>query len=312
MARRTPAALGIVLTLLVAAGCARTVPKDTAAASLYRDLRRIVGLAETTGWEIDRIALEGLESNALQSVCRVPLESRLELKRWLDERIRALGGPVEEAWRKRGKKLDKVKELLQLTRIRMALDHAEDKSAEDCPFWIEPDPKFRGLQIADNRWQLSFGGGGKLTMVSQDGNVDLNFGGAGRLLFGRALGSRLSLFTGIETGASASFPRDENGDRGALVLGIDTVIPVVARYRFVNSYLEVEAGPMGRITEENDELIPGLRLGVAIGGRASRRRWFFPGAAFGIGFERTFPDSSQEPPRTVIKVGFRAAIDVDF
>ena len=102
MFRRTLPLLGVCLALSLVAWCARTVPKDRAAASLYRDLQRLVGLAQTTGWEIDRIALQGLESNALQSVCRVPLKSRLELMSWLDARILAMGGPLEEAWRKRG------------------------------------------------------------------------------------------------------------------------------------------------------------------------------------------------------------------
>jgi hypothetical protein len=301
--------LAVVATI---GGCARTQPKGTAAANLYRDLQRLVGITAATGWEIDRVALRGIENNALRSVCRVPVDSRMELMQWLDDRIIALGGPVEEAWRKRGKKLSKVKHLLELTRIRMTLRHASEQADTDCPFWMEPDPNFRGLQIADDRWMLSFGGGGKLTVVGQDDHVDLNFGGAGRILFGRAIGSRVTLLAGLEAGASASFPRDEMGERGALVLGLDGVVPLVMRYRLVNSYFEVEAGPMGRFTEATDRMIPGVRVGLAIGARASRQRWFFPGAAFGVGFERTFPDSDQEPPRTVLKVGFRAAIDVSW
>jgi hypothetical protein len=300
-----------LLVLLTAGACARTLPPDRASAALYRDFERLVGLAGTAGWGIDRLEINGLLADALDSVCRVEPEKAEALLEWLDARIEALGGPVEEAYENRGKKLGRVKELLALTRIRMALERTLDAAEEDCPFWISPSPGFRGRQISDDRWQLSFGGGGKGILVSQAGRQDIYFGGAGRLAFGRAIGQRWSLYTGLEGGASASFPRDNEGGRGNLVLGVDVVTPLIARYRFVNSYLEAEAGYLARFTEEDSDAIHGMHVGVAFGGRAARRRWFFPGAVFGVSYERTFPRETQGEPLQTLKLGFRVAIDIN-
>lgn len=310
----SPARFGWALLLLACTafgGCARTLPPQKPAAVLYRDLDRIVTVASTTGWYIDRIELDKIETDALLSVCAVPPVARQDLEAWLDARIAAEGGPVREAFAKRGRDLSKVKELLRLTRIRMALGRATASAEQDCPFWIQPSERFGGRQISDGRWHVSMGGGGKGILVSQDGEQDIKFGGAGRLLLGRSIGHRVGLYGGLEAGASASFPRDEMGERGELIFGLDVVAPVVMRYTLVNSYWELEAGPFGSINELDRELIPGLHVGAAIGGRATRNRWFFPGAVFGVSYERTFPDGDQGEPIQTIKLGFRVAIDID-
>jgi hypothetical protein len=115
---------------------------------------------------------------------------------------------------------------------------------------------------------------------------------------------------GIEVGASASFPRDEEGDRGSLVLGIDLVAPVVVRYRLVNSYLEVEAGVLAIARETAfDDPEAGVHVGIAVGAAASRQRWFLPGVALGVSYEQTFPDGGDDAIHTV-KIGLRGAIDI--
>ncbi len=303
--------LAVLLSTALAAACARTLPPERSAAALYRDLERIVGLQTTAGWQIDRVEVEQILPATLMSLCRVEPETRTSLLRWLDERIAALGGPVEDAYANRGRKLSRVKTLLLATRIRMVLARAMDAAAQDCPFWLDPTPSFRGRQISDGRWQLSLGGGGKGILVSQGGKQDIYFGGAGRILFGRGIDDRWSLYAGAEAGASASFPRDDEGGRGALVLGVDLVAPVVARYRFVNSYLEAEGGYLARVTEDEHEPVHGMHIGAAFGGRATRTRWFFPGAVFAVSYERTFPRQSQGEPLQTLKLGFRVAFDVD-
>jgi hypothetical protein len=301
----------LLFALTALASCARTLPPQPPAAVLYRDLDRIVTVASTTGWYVDRLELEKIETDALMSVCAVPPPARAVLVSWLDARIVAAGGPAREAYAKRGRKLSSIKELLRLTRIRMTLERAITSADEDCPFWVEPSNAFPGRQISDDRWHVSLGGGGKGILVSQDSEHDLKFGGAGRLLLGRSIGDRIGLYAGLEAGASASFPRDEAGERGELVVALDVVAPIVMRYTLVNSYWEIEAGPLGTINELDRELIPGVHLGAAVGGRATRNRWFFPGAVFGVSWERTFPDAMQGEPVQYIKVGFRVAIDID-
>jgi hypothetical protein len=233
------------------------------------------------------------------------------LRAWLDQQIAASGGEPGDAYRRANRDLGKISDLVELARVRMTLNRAIDTAARDCPFWVSPERDFRGRQILDDRWLFTFGGGGKGIIVSQGDRTDLNFGGAGRLLFGRAIGPRWTLMLGVEGGASASFPRDDGGDRGSLVLGLDLVTPIAARYRMVNSYVEAEVGFLTVLRETDAaDPEPGVHIGFSIGGSASRRRWFLPGSALGVSYERTFPDGGDDPLQ-MLKFGLRAAIDID-
>lgn len=298
-----------ILACLALAACARHLPPERPAASLYRDLERVVTLAEATGWHIDRIEVEKLQSEALQSTCRVPEVDRARLVAWLDREIERAGGPVERAYQARGRDVDQVERLLTLTRIRLVLAGALATAAADCPFWIHADPEFPGRQISDDRWQLHASGGGKLMVARTAGENDLRFGGAGRLLLGRTIGSRSGLYSGLELGGRGSFPRNDEGERAGLVLGLDMVVPLVYRYTLVNSYVETEAGWFGTATEGEDGLDQGVHIGAAFGARANRARWVFPGGALGVSLERTFP--SDGPAVYLFKIGFRAALDLD-
>lgn len=301
--------LVLVAAWLGTLGCRQTWPADQSTAALYRDLQRLVGLNTVVGWEIDRIEYRELLSDALMSVCRVPVEKRAALLDWLDKRIAALGGPVEKAYEQRGRNLDRVQGLLELTRIRGLLQVSSKSAVTDCPFWIHPEKPFRGRQIADDKWLVSLGGGGKAIGVLRGDTPALSGGGAGRLLLGRAFGSRWTVLAGAEIGGSGELPR-EDGDSQGVVLSADLVTPLVVRFGFVNTYLELEAGYLYRITEGPEGNSSGAHAGIAFGGRASRRRWLFPGAVFGIAIERTFPRMGDG--LWMIKLGFRAQLDMPF
>jgi hypothetical protein len=292
-------------------GCARPLPPEQPASYAYRDLQRLVSLSAATGWKIDRVEVESLLPDALMTVCQVTPATRAALLAWLDERIAALGGPVEEAYARAGGSLRAISELVELSRVRMTLARAIEVADDDCPFWIEADDRFRGRQVSDDRWQLSLGGGGKGIVANQDGQTDIRAGGAGRLLFGRTIGPSFGVYTGVETGAIATFPKDDDGNRSNLLLGVELVVPLVVRYTHVNTYVEAEVGWLGRVTEDDvHSLDHGFHLGAAFGGRATRRRWFFPGAAFGVSYEQTVPRAG-EPVLRTFKFGFRVAIDMD-
>lgn len=283
-------------------------PKGPSERALFRDLERQVTVAAATGWSIDRLEIDRMIETALDSVCRVGELDRRGLQRWLDEEIARQGGPVDEAWRQRGKDLAKVDDLLRLTRVRALLARADEASL-DCPFWIEPEAPFRGRQISGSGWQLTFGGGGKATVTSQAGHSDLSFGGAGRLLLGRIFADGDGLYAGLEIGGTASFPKDAVGTRVGPVIGADVVAPLVYRHTLTNTYVELEGGWLGHASEQNlTALDHGVHAGVSFGGRALRARFLFPGAAFELVWERLFV-AGDDP--TSIKVGFRAAFDLD-
>lgn len=265
-------------------------------------------VSATTGWSVDRIEVETLLKGTLDSVCRVdPLARRL-LRNWIDAELTRLGAPVETAYRERGRDLDNVDELLVMTRVSKLLSRAE-QVANECPFWLEIDEPFRGRQISDGRWQISFGGGGKGIIVQQGERQDFNGGGAGRLLIGRTFLNGDGIYTGIEAGASAGFPKDEAGERTALVIGADIVAPIVYRHTMLNTYVEIEAGWLGHTTETDwGNFDHGIHFGFAFGARALRTRFVFPGAALGISYERLFLDGEDI---RLVKVGARVALDFD-
>ena len=295
----------IACAVLAGFACGGAIPPGPAAGALHRDLERLVELSDTEGWTIDRVEVDESLPAALMSVCRTTEQTRAALVSWLDAQIESLGGPVREAYEARGRKLDAVKDLLTVTRIRMLLAKSIEQSAADCPFWIHANSGFQGRQILDDRFVLSVGGGGKVILVRQLGDTDLNFGGAGRVLLGRGIGRHATLFAGVEIGGSAGFPRDGRDERGPLAIVIDVVAPLVYRHRLVNSYWELEAGYVAHITEGEDKPAHGLHLGIALGGSAARRRWVFPGVAFGVSYERI----SEDKILHVVKIGFRVALD---
>jgi len=232
----------------------------------------------------------------------------LALRQWLHSRVTALGGPVERAYRERGRDLDRVGDLLELTRIKILFEAAERASTE-CPFYLTPERNFAGRQISDDRWQLSVGGGGRGNVLTQGGDTDVSFGGAGRLLLGRAIGDRWSLYSGVEAGGSALFPKDESGNRESVVVLFELATPFVVRWRSVNSYIEGEAGYLATFQEKDRDPEHGFRIGAAFGARALLTRRFFPGGAFQLSYDRVSPGSPGAPARHTVRVGFRVALD---
>ncbi len=297
------------LVSVLVAGCGqRPRPVEPSERALFQDLERHATVAAATGWRVDRLEVEKAMDSVLDSTCRVDTLDRRSLMAWLDARIRDLGGPVEVAWRKRGKDLAAVDDLLVLTRIKLLLARAEEL-ALDCPFWLEPEHPFRGRQISQRRWQISLGGGGKGIAVLEGDRQDFSAGGAGRLLVGRTFADGDGLYIGAEVGASASFPKDDEGQRTSLQLGLDLVTPVVYRWTLTNTYVEAEVGWLGRSTEVDwSDFDHGAHVGVALGARALRTRFVFPGAALGVSWERTFVDGAD---RTTLKLGARVAFDLD-
>jgi hypothetical protein len=84
----------------------------------------------------------------------------------------------------------------------------------------------------------------------------------------------------------------------------------VLRYRVVSLVIEAEGGLLVHANEVDRDLVPGLHVGVAVGGLGLRERWFVPGVAFAVSYEQTFPDAGTKE-LYLLKIGFRVSADLD-
>jgi len=299
-----------ILSLALASACSQTLPPEAASSALYRDLQRMVRVRQATpGWRIDRISVEALEGDALDSICRTTPETRARTLAWIDAEMAKRGGSVEAEWRRAGKDFDKIGVLLELSRIRMLLVTAGAKAETDCSFWMEPTPSFHGLQIYDDRWHAVGEFGGRVVLLRSGDQYDFSAGGSGRALIGRGIGSRLDLLTGVEITGSAEFLTAAGQERSGPVLALTVVAPAVVRWRMVNTYIEGEVGWLGHITEIED-LVNGVHFGVGFGIRGLRVRWFIPGLAFSLNYERTIPGDARRV-QEFFKAGLRVTFDFD-
>ena len=303
--------LALCLFGLFVIGCVHPKPPEKSSSVLYRDLQRLVSVENSKGWSIDRIELQELLSDALLSVCAVPVETRDELGKWLSKAELQLGGLPADVYKKNGQDLGGMGRLLEIHRVRLLLNTAVEQAQTDCPFWIQPDTNFRGLHLLDEQWILSLGGGGKLIGVKQGGDYDVNFGGAGRVLVGRGFAEHWALFAGMEFGGGAGFPKDVDGMRGKITILLDTVAQVTLRYQIVNSYFEFEGGYLTQTTETDlSEFSHGYRVGVAYGLQYIRQLLFLPSASFGVSYDHVYGNSTSSLDASYLKFGFRGVFDL--
>ena len=263
-------------------------------------------MSEAGSWGADRLEVDALLRDALESVCRATPERRLALLGWLEARDRALGGPVEDAWKAHGRDLDAVSELVELTRIRKLLVAAMDAEA-DCPFWVEPAEPFSGRQIADDRWIFVVEFGGRVSLTFREGVFVPAFGPATRTVVGRMFGPHWGILFGLDGAGSALFPHSDELSSQAVRFALDLTMPIIVRYRMVNAYLEVEAGPVVRFMEDDADA-PGYHVGASYALLYTRRA-FTPGLSFGVAFEKVLPSDGRST--YIVKAGARIVLDFD-
>lgn len=294
---------------LLFCACA-TGPSLPVERALYDDLNRIVQSRVRTGWYLDRAELEAIASAAMYSGCQVAPESRAELLRWLEARSAALGGPAREAYLARGRDLDAVEELLALERTTLALRYVIDHAEQECPFWLEEDVDFRGVQGEAERFVIVAESMGNAGLFVRSDSLALTGGGTGRLLFGAGLDHHWTLAIGGELGATAAYARDAEGERkleGALSVGIPALIRLHDGLRMY----DIDLALTTRIDDgEGLRLPPGFRVTTGVGLAALRIGPFMPAGVLFIGYE-------YQPPRDglgadhILRFGTRVGVHWD-
>jgi hypothetical protein len=296
--------------LFIAAGAVHAAPPSQAEEGLLHDLRKVVLVQQAIGWKIDRYEYEEMLPDALLSVCAVPQRLRQAALDRLGRQIDAMGGPVEDAFKRNGGEIDELSELVFITRVRHLLHTAMQRAEADCPFWLVPDASFRGHQTNARRFTLQGEGGGlvMLHLVSRTKAV-IGAGGAGRLLFTRGFDTSWLLLFGGEFGAAALLAKTQSGTD--LPINFFAATPLILRHHNLTWHYDFEIAPVAFFTQ--DDLRPsfGGRVGGLIGLSTLRVRRIMPWAGIGGAVEYLFANEAR-PARVILKGGARVGFDWDF
>ena len=298
----------LVVVSSVLSGCA-TWPADRAERALYADLAKAVELSNDTGWVVDRVQLENNAESAMRSVCQVEPEKRKALEAWLDRQLALEGGSAAEIYRKSGRDLDAASRALELERVRALLRYGDERAAADCPFWLEPDPNFAGVQGDEGRLVLLADTLGYGSIVLEGGDAALGGGGGGRLLVGHGFGPQLTLAVGAEIGGSGAFVDNDKGSR-SIETTFSGAVPVLLRISNLSRVFDFEVAPTVRFNPGVDVLPPGVRASVALGFSTMRSSSFMPYALLWLGYEY-HPSDDRGPADHSLHAGTRVGVDWD-
>lgn len=299
---------GCLAFVLLATGCA-TWPAEPVERALYIDLTKAVELSNDTGWVVDRVQLENNSEGAMRSLCQVEPERRRALEGWLDGRIQKLGGSAELVYKKHGNDLGAASRVLELERVRALLRFADAHAAEDCPFWLEPQPDFRGVQSDTDRIVIMAETLGYGSLVLERDHAALGGGGGGRVLVGAGLGTGWTLAIGGEVGGSGAFIRNEMGKR-SIETTFSAALPVLLRYARYSRLFDLEVAPAVRFNPDTDILPPGVRTSVAVGFSTMRSAAFMPYALLWLAYEY-HPADNLGPADHSLHIGTRVGVDWD-
>ncbi len=276
--------LGALTTSPARAESAAVAEDEPAYRALRTDLERLVESQQGGGWRIDRYEYEDMMPSALMTVCKVPASTRQRVLAYYDWRIAGFGGPVEIAW-ERTKDLDAIKPLLFVSRVRGLLVEAMKRAQTECPPWMTPDPKFRGLQSDAEQWSLNVETGGLLQIRRSEGRWTYGGGGVIRLLVARGFANTSVLF-GPEFAGGAML---RFGQEGGFVLNYFPAVPFVVRFHQRTWHYDVEIAPVALFQADDTRFSYGVRFGVGGGIQSRRTRGVIPWAGLHVAYETYFP-----------------------
>jgi hypothetical protein len=301
--RKHLARLAIACAWLVTSGCA-TMPRDRVERALYNDLRKAVELSEDGGWVVDRAQTRVNAEMIMRSVCQVDPALRDDLEAWLNGQIALTGGPAERIYRENGGNLGAASVALSLERTRTLLRYGIAHAADDCPFWLKPNPRFNGTQNDAGRLVLLAETHGFATYLVNS-RVPA-FGGGGRLLVGHGVGTQLTIAVGGEVAGSGAFV--STGGKGSLDTTLTVAAPVLLRIARFSRILDFELAPVARFNPGQDSLPPGGRVEVGVGITAMRGSAFMPYGMLYMGYEY-HPTTRTAPADHTLQVGTRLSVD---
>lgn len=297
----------VLLPLLLASGCAATLPAGRAETALYIDVRKAVELRESADWMVDRIELEVLAGPTMRSGCQVDAATRQRLIAWLDAQVEAAGGSSQATFA--NDPAADIGPVLTLERVRAAVRYA-DVHADECPFWLPPDPDFAGVQTDAYRLVVlleSVGGGG---VIVSGGAARLGGGGGARVSLGVGLSPRYTLALGAEVGGIGSFDAANGGEGRTLTGRFVAAVPLQLRIYQMSRVMDLEVAAVTRWTTDRVRTPPGFRAAIGYGISTLRLGAFMPSATLRLSFE-VLPATNDLPAEYLFLLGTKVGFDID-
>jgi hypothetical protein len=279
---------------------------DVEGEALLLDLRKQIAIQEKKSWTVDRYEIEGMIPNALSSLCRVSDAIGPEVLAHVEDKIVTLGGPVESAYVARGRKLSRVNELLQWTRVAMLLREALRRAPKECPFWIKSGGFQGSIHRNTGRLSVNFEGGGLLGLRRQAGVTYFGGGGCSRLTLAYGVSESWSLRGGVEIGGSALL--DESVEAEAANVDFFGAAPLVLRHLGVLWQQDIEVAPVFVGVPWKGSLQYGVRFGTLIGLSYLRVGNLIPWAGFVVTYEYLF-ERDTLPSMWTVRMGLRLGFD---
>ena len=301
-------ALIVVMGLLAATATARAQVvhppenEEPAFKALVADLERIVEAQQSGGWRIDYYEIVDMIPSTLMTVCRVPPATRARVLAWYEQRIVALGGPVEKAFERANHDLSAIGPLVFVTRVRELLVEANKRALHECPFWLTPDANFHGYQNDRQRWNLNVETGGLIQLRKTEGSWTYGGGGVIRGLVSRGFEHTTILF-GPEFAGGAML---KVGGGGTVVINYFPAIPVVLRMPDRTWHYDVEVAAVSLFQATDTRISFGARFGVGFGVQARRTRGLLPWAGVAFAYETYFPGA--RPQMSFLRGGLRVGV----
>jgi hypothetical protein len=296
----------VLTTLLLSLPARAQAPGEESSAdpasirSLRSDLERLVEVQQSGSWRIDRYEIEDMMPHALLSVCRSTPAARVDLLGVLEARIKELGGPVEAAYAK-NKDLSSLKTLLFVSRVRDLLAEAIKRAPTECPFQLEPQEHFRGVQGDDERFSLNIETGGLVQLRRSESRWTYGGGGLGRLLLSRGFGG-YSLMAGPELAGGAMLqPGAES-----FVINYFPAIPLVLRIYDVSWHWDLETAALSWFQADDTHVSFGVRAGLSVGVQSRRARGVIPWAGLTFAYEHYF--AGPRPAAEFLRGGLRVGL----
>ncbi|MFT5357882.1 MAG: hypothetical protein ACI9KE_005119 [Polyangiales bacterium] len=301
----------LVITALLAVGCPE-LPPTRDARGLYVDLHKAVEFQAATSWVVDRLAVEELNDDIMNSVCQTTPEAREDLRAWINARFESEIGqdasahehPSELAYREEGSMTRRVERLRHIERVRMLLE-AGDRIAAECPYWTEPDSSFAGIESDEGRVVILAESVGAGALRLADGDTGFGGGGGGALMLGFGI-RRLTLGIGIELGADGTLPEAPDGSRSFEAV-FSSAIPVLFRYTNISRVIDIQ---LSYRTLWSDTVRHGARASIGYGVTTPRVSKFMPYGLLWIGYE-IFPSANGASTEHAFLIGTRVGLNWD-